>query len=147
LLPQLTAPTKIQSPSLMQPPAAKPQPHLPPTPYKSNQRHDHCFPSPQLIPPTSMKKSLYSALPSFSHRRQLQPILFQITGKRRLASKMATAKEFPPDKVRAIVSEVASLLKERKESVSVAETVGQLPLAASCSLPQRSCSALHSSAR
>jgi hypothetical protein len=33
------------------------------------------------------------------------------------------AMEFPPDKVRAIVSEVAGLLKERKESVSVAETV------------------------
>jgi len=36
---------------------------------------------------------------------------------------MATAKEFPPEKVRAIVGEVASLLKERKESVCVAETV------------------------
>ncbi|PMD38224.1 hypothetical protein L207DRAFT_585128 [Hyaloscypha variabilis F] len=35
---------------------------------------------------------------------------------------MSTAKEFPPEQVRAIVSEVASLLKERKESVSVAET-------------------------
>jgi len=32
------------------------------------------------------------------------------------------AKEFPPQKVRAIVSEVAGLLKERKETVSVAET-------------------------
>ena len=41
----------------------------------------------------------------------------------RLASKMSAAKEFPPEQVRAIVSEVASLLKERKESVSVAETV------------------------
>ena len=39
---------------------------------------------------------------------------------------MSAAKEFPPEKVRAIVSEVASLLKERKESVSVAETVGVL---------------------
>lgn len=38
-------------------------------------------------------------------------------------SNMASANEFPPEKVRAIVSEVASLLKERKESVSVAETV------------------------
>ncbi|KAF8848574.1 hypothetical protein BDZ45DRAFT_681150 [Acephala macrosclerotiorum] len=35
---------------------------------------------------------------------------------------MSSAKGFPPEKVRAIVSEVASLLKERKESVSVAET-------------------------
>lgn len=33
------------------------------------------------------------------------------------------AKEFPPEKVRSIVSEVAALLKEKKESVSVAETV------------------------
>jgi hypothetical protein len=36
---------------------------------------------------------------------------------------MSTAKEFPPQQVRAIVLEVASLLKERKESISVAETV------------------------
>jgi hypothetical protein len=36
---------------------------------------------------------------------------------------MASANEFPPEKVRVIVSEVASLLKERKESISVAETV------------------------
>lgn len=33
------------------------------------------------------------------------------------------AKEFPPEKVRAVVAEVAKLLKERKETVSVAETV------------------------
>ncbi|KAK0118042.1 hypothetical protein ONS95_012352 [Cadophora gregata] len=32
------------------------------------------------------------------------------------------AKEFPPEKVRDVVSEVAKLLKERKESISVAET-------------------------
>lgn len=36
---------------------------------------------------------------------------------------MTEAKEFPPQKVRAIVAEVAALLKEKKESVSVAETV------------------------
>lgn len=36
---------------------------------------------------------------------------------------MSSAKEFPPEQVRAVVSEVASLLKEKKESVSVAETV------------------------
>jgi hypothetical protein len=35
---------------------------------------------------------------------------------------MATS-EFPPKAVRAIVQDVASLLKERKETVSVAETV------------------------
>ncbi|KAG0652317.1 hypothetical protein D0Z07_0932 [Hyphodiscus hymeniophilus] len=33
------------------------------------------------------------------------------------------AKEFPPEKVRAIVNEVATLLKDKKETVSVAETV------------------------
>ena len=33
------------------------------------------------------------------------------------------ANDFPPEKVRAIVAEVASLLKEKKETVSVAETV------------------------
>lgn len=36
---------------------------------------------------------------------------------------MAEVKEFPPLKVRTIVNEVAALLKERKETVSVAETV------------------------
>lgn len=36
-------------------------------------------------------------------------------------------KEFPPGQVRAIVSEVAALLKERKETVSVAETVRSVP--------------------
>ncbi|KAH8597665.1 hypothetical protein B0O99DRAFT_617910 [Bisporella sp. PMI_857] len=35
---------------------------------------------------------------------------------------MAETKEFPPQKIRAIVAEVATLLKEKKESVSVAET-------------------------
>jgi hypothetical protein len=33
------------------------------------------------------------------------------------------ASEFPPKAVRLIVQDVASLLKERKETVSVAETV------------------------
>ena len=32
-------------------------------------------------------------------------------------------KDFPPQKVQAIVAEVAALLKEKKETVSVAETV------------------------
>jgi len=35
---------------------------------------------------------------------------------------MSEIKEFPPQDVRAIVAEVAALLKERKETVSVAET-------------------------
>lgn len=37
------------------------------------------------------------------------------------------ATEFPPPKVKAIVEEVTTLLKERKETVSVAETVGVVP--------------------
>ena len=36
--------------------------------------------------------------------------------------------EFPPDKVRVIVKEVAALLKERNETISVAETVCCFPL-------------------
>lgn len=36
---------------------------------------------------------------------------------------MAEAKEFPPRSVRPIVNEVVALLKERHETVSVAETV------------------------
>lgn len=36
---------------------------------------------------------------------------------------MPEAKEFPPQKVRAIVAEVAALLKEKNETISVAETV------------------------
>ena len=31
---------------------------------------------------------------------------------------------FPPEELRLIVQEVATLLKERKETISVAETVG-----------------------
>lgn len=36
---------------------------------------------------------------------------------------MTEAKEFPPQKIRDIVAEVAALLKEKKETVSIAETV------------------------
>jgi len=36
---------------------------------------------------------------------------------------MSSASQFPPEKVKAIVHEVAALLKERGETVSVAETV------------------------
>lgn len=95
---------------------------------KASQRHDNWF----LISYQSgiplfhnpMKEiRLYSNILQFSSVRQLRPAFVEVTSKRRFASKMSTAKEFPPEKVRAIVSEVASLLKERKESVSVAETV------------------------
>lgn len=41
----------------------------------------------------------------------------------RLFSTKTMTAEFPPASVRAIVQEVAGLLKERKETVSVAETV------------------------
>jgi hypothetical protein len=41
----------------------------------------------------------------------------------RFVSTNTMAQEFPPEKVRAVVSEVATLLKEKKETVSVAETV------------------------
>ncbi|OCK84476.1 competence/damage-inducible protein-like protein cinA [Lepidopterella palustris CBS 459.81] len=48
---------------------------------------------------------------------------------------MATS-QFPPDALREIASEVASLLKERKESISVAETVaGGLVSAALLAMP------------
>lgn len=36
---------------------------------------------------------------------------------------MSEAKEFPPQKVKEVVIEVAKLLKERGETISVAETV------------------------
>jgi len=42
---------------------------------------------------------------------------------RRFSSQAVMSAEFPPASVKAIVSEVAALLKERKETVSVAETV------------------------
>ena len=37
------------------------------------------------------------------------------------------ARSFPPTAVEGLVSEVANLLKQRKETVSVAETVGLIP--------------------
>ena len=40
---------------------------------------------------------------------------------------MTENKEFPPEKIRAIVTEVATLLKEKGESASVAETVRLIP--------------------
>lgn len=52
--------------------------------------------------------------------------LYQRQGKRfesRKFQNMAEVKEFPPQKIRAIVAEVAALLKEKKETVSIAETV------------------------
>jgi hypothetical protein len=41
----------------------------------------------------------------------------------KLNRKLMASSQFPPDPVREVVAEVASLLKERKESISVAETV------------------------
>jgi hypothetical protein len=98
---------------------------------------------------SSMKTNLlYSNLTYFSTARLLYPVFIQTTLKRTFASRMSTAKEFPPEQVRAIVSEVASLLKERKESVSVAETVS--PDSHRCFLPSTEGSwlvALHHSLR
>ena len=67
-----------------------------------------------IIPHSSItKNSLLTPIKRFEH----QPI------SRRFVANMSAANEFPPEKVRAVVGEVASLLKERKETVSVAETV------------------------
>jgi hypothetical protein len=67
-----------------------------------------------IIPHSSITKNyLLTPIKRFEH----QPI------SRRFVTKMSAANEFPPEKVRAVVGEVASLLKERKETVSVAETV------------------------
>jgi hypothetical protein len=62
---------------------------------------------------TIVKNSLLTSIKRFEH----QPV------SKKFITKMSAANEFPPEKVRAVVSEVASLLKERKETVSVAETV------------------------
>lgn len=47
----------------------------------------------------------------------------QYIGPKRFSNTMSEAKEFPPQKVKEVVIEVAKLLKERGETVSVAETV------------------------
>ena len=62
---------------------------------------------------------------SSSFRRFKLLLLFASAGQNfaRFVSTENMAKEFPPEKVRAIVTEVAALLKEKKETVSVAETV------------------------
>jgi nicotinamide mononucleotide (NMN) deamidase PncC len=41
-----------------------------------------------------------------------------------------SSSSFPPDELKQIVQEVATLLKERKETISVAETVGSYQLQA-----------------
>jgi hypothetical protein len=69
-----------------------------------------------------------SVLPKYSsafEKRIAQLFKTKSTTGRRFVSqsRMSEAKEFPPQKVRAIVAEVAALLKEKKQSVSVAETV------------------------
>lgn len=46
--------------------------------------------------------------------------------KPRFVSSMPGASQFPPQEVRAIVNEVTGLLRERGETVSVAETVSSL---------------------
>lgn len=65
-------------------------------------------------------RSFLKSLPNTSIKS-----LFRIsqTPSHRLFASSTMAHEFPPEKVRAIVTEVVKLLKERKETVSVAETV------------------------
>lgn len=73
--------------------------------------------------------SLFNLRPGSSlHRLQFRTSIKSeqriASGRKQYLSTVSTmAKEFPPEKVRAIVEEVARLLKERKETVSVAETV------------------------
>merc|ERR1712093_122930 len=63
------------------------------------------------------KTSLASSTRTLKHHAST----VQAPQHRRLASS-TMAKEFPPQKVRDVVAEVAKLLKEKKETVSVAET-------------------------
>lgn len=66
-----------------------------------------------------------SALISLSRPTVVQTVSHSET-KVSAASRMSTStttSTFPPDNVRKVVSEVVNLLKERGESVSVAETV------------------------
>lgn len=76
--------------------------------------------------PTQMTRSIFRQIlhkisPASFTLRQPASII-QVPQRRRLASS-TMAKEFPPQKVRDVVAEVAKLLKEKKETVSVAETV------------------------
>lgn len=71
---------------------------------------------------------------SSSFRRFELPLLFSSPSQDvvRFVSTGNMAKEFPPEKVRAIVSEVAALLKDKKETISVAETVSSIPSVQLC---------------
>lgn len=89
------------------------------------------------------------SLPIPALGRQCRPLLSVQTHipKRRNVSrrfvsydKMAEAKEFPPRSVRPIVNEVVALLKERHETVSVAETVRILCFLSNSLLQQSSSS-------
>lgn len=72
------------------------------------------------IPMKAIRTFVHISCKQSFYQRQT---LFKETPASKRFLNMSAAKEFPPEKVRAIVQEVASLLKERKESVSVAETV------------------------
>lgn len=60
--------------------------------------------------------------PSLSYK-QSSLLKTKVIGLRKSVHTMSEAKEFPPRRVREVVGEVARLLRERGESVSVAETV------------------------
>jgi hypothetical protein len=66
---------------------------------------------------------------SFHKKSFVYPLHQNIQVAKPIKRFISTMPEFPPEKVRAIVSEVAALLKERKETVSVAETVCSFPFA------------------
>jgi hypothetical protein len=72
------------------------------------------------------------SLTNIVHKADLTPIhllgcrsvLRRVPGKSFVsASSLIKGMAFPPEKIRGIVNEVTKLLKERKENVSVAETV------------------------
>ena len=78
-----------------------------------------------LIPRQILLSSTSKTIP------QTQQILRAIqihTRRNSTHTKMSEAKEFPPQKIRSIVAEVASLLKQKGETVSVAETVRFSPI-------------------
>jgi len=67
---------------------------------------------------------------AFIKKSFVHPLHQDIQAAKSIKRLVSTMPEFPPEKVRVIVFEVAALLKERKQTVSVAETVCSFPFAA-----------------
>lgn len=72
--------------------------------------------------------SLCKQTTAFSLRRFSVAVSFKPSRNLRFVSTMPGASQFPPEDIRAVLNEVVGLLKERQETVSVAETVGFLML-------------------